>query len=233
MTGTLNALFIATALFVGMHFLLSSQAPRRTLQDRIGEGPFRAIYALVAGGSFVWMLFAYGAAPFVEVWSPPLALRWVPVLVMPISLFLILAGLTTPSPTAVGGDKMLQDSTGSPANGILRITRHPFLWGAALWALPHLCVRGDAASILLMGGIVVLSFGGMWHIDRRREALDHGAWGPMALTTSVIPFAAIASGRTTMDWQGIGWWRPVAALALYVVLFHLHEWIIGVSALPA
>ena len=39
-------------------------------------------------------------------------------------------------------------------------------------------------------------------------------------------------GRTTMDWKGIGWWRPAAALVLYAVLLHLHPRLFGVSALP-
>ena len=233
MIGSLNALFAATVLFVGLHFALSSHSLRGPLIEKIGEGAFRGLYALAAGASFVWMLFAYGDAPLAAVWSPPPGLRWVPVLVMPVALFLAVAGLTTPSPTAVGGEKMLQDAAGSPAVGILRITRHPFLWGAALWALAHLCVRGDAASIVLMGGILVLALGGMHHIDRRREAAPDGAWGPMALTTSAIPFAALISGRTTMDWKGIGWWRPTLALALYVALLQFHEWLFGVSALPA
>ena len=58
-------------------------------------------------------------------------------------------------------------------------------------------------------------------------------WGPIKLTTSVIPFAAAASGRTKIDWPGIGWWRPVGALALYVLLLHAHAWLFGVDALPA
>ncbi len=232
MSGSLNALFAATVLFVGGHFLLSSQAVRGALLQRVGDGQFRLIYSLAVGAAFVWMLIAYGDAPYQEVWSPPEGMRWIPILVMPVALFLFLAGVTTPSPTNIGGEKVLADQTGSPAVGIVTVTRHPFLWGAALWALSHLCVRGDAASIVLLGGILVLALAGMWHIDKRRESLPDGAWGPMAMTTSAIPFAAILAGRGSIDWKGIGWWRAVAALALYVVLLYAHEWIFGVSALP-
>ena len=69
-------------------------------------------------------------------------------------------------------------------------------------------------------------------IDRKRERQFGSAWGPIAMTTSVIPFAAIARGRTQMDWAGIGWWRPALAIALFVVLQYAHAWIFGVSALP-
>ena len=65
----------------------------------------------------------------------------------------------------------------------------------------------------------MLAFGGMAHIDGRRgrDALG-AAWGPIELTTSVIPFAAIASRRAIMDWAGIGWQRPAGGVAIYLAL---------------
>ncbi len=62
----------------------------------------------------------------------------------------------------------------------------------------------------------------------RREASLGAAWGPVKLTTGVVPFAAIANGRAELDWKGIGWWRPAGALALYAALMHAHAWIVGV-----
>src|SRR3546814_15873667 len=89
----------------------------------------------------------------------------------------------------------------SPAVGILSITRHPFLWGTGLWALSHLLANGDLGSIVMMGGIDILSFGGMQHIDQRRESHLGASWGPMKLTTSVVPFAAALAGRTKVAWR--------------------------------
>lgn len=233
MMGSLNTLFLATVLFVAGHFLLSSRPPRRAMTELLGAQGFRIGYSLVALAAFVWMLRAYEAAPVTVVWYPPLAFTWVPVLVMPIALLLAVCGLTTPSVTMVGGESRLSDpSTHDVAPGMLRVTRHPFLWGTALWSASHLLVNGEAAEMILMAGILVLSLGGMKHIDLRRETELGSAWGPMALTTSALPFAALASGRTTMDWKGIGWWRPAVALALYAALLHLHPTIFGVSALP-
>src|SRR3546814_17614205 len=87
----------------------------------------------------------------------------------------------------------------SPAVGILSITRHPFLWGTGLWALSHLPANGDLGSIVMMGGIAILSFGGMQHIDQRRESHLGASWGQMKLTTSVVPFAAALAGRTKVE----------------------------------
>ena len=72
----------------------------------------------------------------------------------------------------------------------------------------------------------------MWHIDRRREASAGADWGPVKLTTSAIPFAAIVQGRARFDWAGIGLWRTALSLALYVALLHFHDRLFGVSALP-
>ena len=208
MLDSLHLLFAATLIFVASHFLLSSSTLRRQVMRSLAERGFRILYSLVALVTFVWMIKSYGAAPLVDVWVPPPALAWVPILVMPFALILGVAGLTIPSPTAIGGESRLAArDPGNPAPGILGVTRHPFLWGVSLWALSHLATNGDAATMILLGGLLVLVTGGMVHIDRRRAAALGAAWGPFAMTTSLVPFAAIASGRTEMDWAGIGWWH--------------------------
>ncbi len=232
MDAAFNALFAATLSFVGGHFLLSSAALRPRLVALLGVQGFRAAYSVAALAAFVWMVKAYGAASGTPLWTPPEALAWVPLLVLPAAFVLLVCALTTPNPTMVAGERLLDGTPGPPAGGILTLTRHPFLWATALWAGSHLTVRGDAASLLLMGGILVLSLGGMHHIDRRREAALGSAWGPFALTTSVVPFAAIAGGRTRPDWAGIGWWRPALGLALYAALLLIHPWLTGVAVVP-
>ena len=231
MLSGLNELLAATVLFVGAHFLLSSAQLRASMVQRYGESRFRGLYSLVVGVAFVWMVFAYGDAPFVELWPVTEPLRWVPLIVMPFAFILAVAGLTTRSPTLAGFESAAGDEL-NPAPGILRVTRHPFLWGAALWAASHLIANGDAASAVLTGGILLLSLGGMRHIDLRREASLDAAWGPVKLTTSAIPFAALIAGRTEMDWAGLGWWRPLLGLLLFAVVLGAHSVIFGVSPLP-
>ena len=233
MSGTLNALFIATLAFVAGHFVLSSTPVRRRLVRVLGQNGFLPAYSLAVTAAFFWMTSAYRAAPVVPVWEPPAALTWIPVLLMPVAVYLLVAGLTTRNPTLVGAERALTAGLPqNPAPGIISITRYPFLWGTALWAAAHLAVNGELADITMMGGILILSLGGMVHIDHRREEALGAAWGPVKLTTSVIPFAAILSGRTQLDWRGIGWWRPLAAVVIYVLILQIHAWM-GVSPLPA
>lgn len=228
-----EVLVAATALFVGGHFLLSSRALRVPLVRALGPSGFQLAYSALAAVSLVWMIAAYRAAPYIELWAAPPALAWLPILVMPFALILAVAGVTTPSPTMVGAERMVADERPDlPTHGIMTITRHPFLWGVALWAGSHIPVNGDIASLIFLGGLLALSLGGMRHIDQRRASALGAAWGPVELTTSTLPFAAIASGRATLDLPGIGWWRPVVALGLYVVLLHVHGPLIGVSPLP-
>ncbi len=230
MLGTLNSLIAATALFVGVHFVLSSRALRAPLVARMGEGPFLGIYSLIVVAAFAWMLLAFAAAPHLEVWSAPRFLAWLPIVIMPLACILVVAGLTTPNPTLAGGQ------LGGPADlrvsGVITITRHPFLWGTGLWALCHIPINGAAAPTVLFAGIAVLSYAGMAHIDARKATSLGAAWGPIALTTSVVPFAAAATKRTRVDWRGIGWPRVAGGLALYVVLFAAHAAVIGVDPHP-
>ena len=210
MEASLSSLAAATAIFVGGHFVLSSRTVRKPMAARLGAGPWRGLYA--------------------GLWPSPAWARYLPLLVMPVAAVLAVAGMSTRNVTLVGGEAAAEAP--DPAPGIMRVTRHPSLWAVALWALSHLPANGDAASLILMGGILVLAFGGMAHIDaRRRDALG-AAWGPIELTTSVIPFAAIASRRTTMDWAGIGWQRPAGGVAIYLALLFAHQALIGVSPLP-
>lgn len=229
MTQSLITLAIAAATFVGAHFILSSLSARGALSARIGEGGHRIVYSLVALGSFIWMLMSYGnAQPEAPIlWLGPAGLAMLPVLVMPIVCVLFVGAVTTRNPTAIGGERMAQDP--KPLGGIMTVTRHPMMVAFALFAAAHLAVNGDAASVILFGSILVLTIGGMLHIDHRRRVTMRSDWGPIALTTGIVPFAAALQGRTKIDWSGIGLGRLAGGLALYAALVFGHPWIAGVA----
>ncbi len=138
----------------------------------------------------------------------------------------MVAGLTTRNPTAVGGERLVGSERATA--GILSVTRHPFLWGTGLFSLVHLLANGDAASLILFGGMAVLSFGGMAAIDHKRRLALGTAWQTLAGRTSGLPFLAALQRRARIDWDGIGWWRPVLGLALYAGILLSHGLLFGV-----
>lgn len=229
MIGTIESLALAAAAFVGGHFILSSLPVRQGLTGMIGENGFRGLYSVVAIASFVWMLYAYGAAPYVELWALNDGLRLVPIAILPFACLFAVVGITTRTPTGVGGEKLLDDP--HPVRGIATITRHPFLWGVALWGIAHMIANGDVGSLILFGGLTILALGGMAHIDHRRREAAGAGWGPVALSTSAVPFLAAIQGRTKIDWAGIGITRPLAGLAVYVVFLAAHGSLFRVPAL--
>lgn len=93
---------------------------------------------LVAAASFVGivlMVFGYRGAEVVDIWYPSAAMRHVNNLLMLVSIYLFAAsGMKT---------------------AIARKFRHPMLTGVIIWAVAHLLVNGDLASIILFGGMLV------------------------------------------------------------------------------
>jgi uncharacterized membrane protein len=88
------------------------------------------------------------------------------------------------------------------------------------------------AGLVLFGGMAVLALGGMAHIDHRRRVAMGPDWGPVALTTSAIPFLAAIQGRHRIDWRGIGWARLAGGIALAGALPFLHPWLSGKTIVP-
>jgi uncharacterized membrane protein len=115
---------------------------------------------------------------------------------------------------------------------MLRITRHPFLWGVAIWALGHLLVNGDAASLILFGSLLALALFGTASIDAKRKRVLGPKWNPFAVITSNAPFLAILQGRQHLSLREIGWWRIALAVAIWALLAWAHPWFTGVTALP-
>jgi len=215
----MEALALATAAFLATHFV-SSTPLRPALVNAIGEWPYRGAYSLVAFLTLGWMIWAYAQAPREALlWTP---LRLVPLLAMPLALVLIVTGYWR-NPSLVGAEKLLKSE--DPARGMIRITRHPLMWGVMLWAAAHILARADAKSIVFFGGFLVLAALGTVLMDHRKR--NDPDFRRFAAVTSNIPFLAIAQGRNRLAWREIGWTRPAAGLALFAALFIFHAALFG------
>lgn len=219
-------LALATLVFLATHFVASTPV-RGSLVESIGEKAYLGAYSLVSFLTLGWMAWAYLRAPFVPLWEIPGVRLW-PLVVMPFSLILVAAGVMAKNPSAVGQAAALK--AGDSARGILRVTRHPVMWGIALWAAVHLLARGDVASILFFGGFLVLALAGTALIDARKADALGEEWARFAAATSNVPFSAIVEGRNHFSAGEIGLARIATGLAAFAVMLAIHPWLFGVRA---
>lgn len=226
----MTSLALATLFFLGIHVFVSGTALRGALVARIGDKAFRGSFALASLGAIVWMSRAYAAAPAVSLWPSGSGTRTVVLILMAFAFLLVAIGMATPSPTALGAEKLLAEP--EPARGILRVTRHPFLSGVAVWAACHVVANGDAASLVFFGGFLCLALVGPLLIDRKRRAAAPAGWERFAAVTSIVPFAAILGGRNSFVAGELGRGGVAIGLALYALFLVLHPWLFGVSPFP-
>jgi uncharacterized membrane protein len=226
----MSSLVLAAATFLALHVVVSGTRLRDVIVGAIGDGLYRGLFALASLATLVWMARAYAAAPGLHLWQAPQSVHWLAVLLGLPAALLVTIGLTTPNPTTTGAEGLLAE--GVPVRGIVRVTRHPFLGGVAIWALAHLLVNGDAASLVLFGTLLALALLGPRLIDAKRARAYGQRWAAFAAQTSVLPFAAIAAGRTRLVVSEIANWRLLLGVVVYVALLAGHRWLIGVPALP-
>jgi uncharacterized membrane protein len=214
-------LALASAAFLATHFV-SSTPLREAIARRAGEKAYLGLYSLLAFATLGWMIWAYrGAAPQ-ALWP---GLKLLPAIVMPFALILMVAGMLGKNPTAVGQSRLLHAD--DAARGMLRVTRHPLMWGIMLWAFAHLLARGTLNGAIFFGTLLALAALGTLAIDARKARTLGDDWRRFAARTSNIPFVAIAQGRNRFAPGEIGLVRTAFGLILYGGLFVSHAWLFG------
>jgi uncharacterized membrane protein len=124
-------------LFLGAHVFVTMRNQRAALISRMGFGPYRGLFALVAIAGLVLIGFGfarYRAAGVIPLWYPPAWTRHIVVAAMwPASIAFVAAYI--------------------PGN-IKRVLKHPMLVGVKTWAVAHLCANGDLGGIILFGSVL-------------------------------------------------------------------------------
>jgi uncharacterized membrane protein len=222
------SLVAASSFFLLIHFGVSGTRLRDVLVARLGAGRYRGAFAVASLVGIVWMTRAYRRAPAVDLWGQLIGFRPLAFALVFIAFLFVGIGLATPSPTRVGMETKLAQGT-EIVRGIVRITRHPFLWGVGLWAFVHLIVNGDLASLILFGSLLLLALGGTVSIDAKRRRSFGDQWSTFIQATSNVPFAAIAAGRNQLRpaLREIGFLRPAIAVAAYALFFVFHGRLFG------
>jgi uncharacterized membrane protein len=131
-------LFIGIVVFLGVHSLTTFRETRTRLIERLGPGPFKGLYSVVAIAGFVlivWGYSLYQAEGLIRVWTPPVWTRHLTIGLMWFA-FVALACMY-PAPSKIRG-----------------WLRHPMLVAIKIWALAHLLANGDAGGMLLFGSFL-------------------------------------------------------------------------------
>jgi uncharacterized membrane protein len=218
----MEMLVLASAAFLLTH-LASGTPVRAKLVAALGEWPYRGLYSAAAFLTLGWAIWAYAHAPAQDLlWTP---LRHLPVAVMPFAFILAIGGLAR-NPTAVGAERLLKSD--EPARGMIRITRHPFMWGVMLWTGAHILANADAKSLVFFGGLLLVAALGTLSQEKRKARAAGEDWQRFAAVTSHLPFAAVMQGRNRIAWREIGWKGPILGLVMFAVFFGAHPWLFGV-----
>jgi len=70
----LALLILGLAIFVGVHWFTTMRGHRAALIARVGEGPYKGLYSLVALIGFVLICYGFGqyrATGWIDIWDPP------------------------------------------------------------------------------------------------------------------------------------------------------------------
>jgi len=224
-------LTLAAIFFSGTHLGIAGTPLRDTLVKLLGERGYLLVYAALSLVAIAWLVDAYKIAPRIPTWGELYVLQPAALVLMLPAFLLVVIGLTTPSPTLVGAEGLLKRE--NVVTGILRVTRHPFLMGVALWAMVHLLVNGDLASLVFFSSLFVLVVAGARSIDAKRAARMGDEWTVFAAQTSILPFAAIVRGRNRFVVSEIGGWRILLSVGLYLAFLYFHPRLFGVSPVGA
>ena len=225
----MSAFLVSIGVFVGSHLILPIPAIRNRLIGVLGRRAYLFVYSLLSIGLIIWVVAEARQAPFVALWRQQPWNALVPLLLVPIAAWFLIAGLSQPNPLSIS----FRAGTNSAAGPIVRITRHPVLWAFFLWAASHVVANGDRVSLILFGGLGIFAIVGFKLVDlRSRRRLGDERWAELSASTSIIPFAAVLTGRTQLAWT---WQMTASAVAAAIAtiwfVFEGHLRLIGADPL--
>jgi uncharacterized membrane protein len=220
-------LALASAAFVGTHFLMSHPL-RASMVGALGEKGFAGVYTLVSLATFGWMIWAYPAAAAEApqpLWDAGRAGFGAATLLMWLGSVLFIGSLRR-NPAFPRPGKPIEKF--DEPNGVYAITRHPMMWGFALWGVVHAIVNPTTASLILAATIAFLALVGAALQDSKKEQLMGEVWRDYRARTSFVPYGnglksadAFALVGGTLLWLVATWahaalgYRPAGIWAFF------------------
>ena len=218
----LLSLIAAAIAFVGVHFALSHPL-RAPLVTMMGEQAFQGVYSVLVLGSVVWMGLAFrasdaGAVVFPWGYTTP---EWIAASVLSLLAMVLIVAASTPSnPTlAVPG---AEDALVAEPVGALRVTRHPMMWGFALWALAHVIAAPTARTVVVASAVAFMALVGARALDLKKRRQFGQAWDGFARRTTFFPRLHRINAIPPIAW--------VIGSIVWLAASWLHEPLGGVAA---
>lgn len=183
----LGWLALASAAFVGTHFLLSHPLRAVTVAG-LGEKGFALLYTVVAFATLIAMWWNYGPAADnapTPLWDAGQAGLVVATLLMWLGSILFVGSLRRNPAFPRPGEPIKRIDA---ARGVFAITRHPMNWGFALWAVVHIIANPTLASLTVSAAILILAIGGSIGQDIKKDKLLGEVWREWKSRTSFVPF---------------------------------------------
>ncbi len=221
MNPALVILIAASLAFVGSHFALSHPL-RQPLVRVVGDKGFAAVYSLVALATFAWMVIAFRQVPpyGVVAWTGTDEVSWTIASALTLIALVLFLGSLMGNPALPGPAP--QGLADKQPGGVFRVTRHPMMWGFALWALAHLIVAPTSRTLVLCLAIGGLALVGAHMQDRKKQALVGADWTAWEAKTSYWP------RWRNLPEAGLTLWA--VSIVLWLAITWAHVWMAYVPA---
>jgi uncharacterized membrane protein len=217
------SLIYANAAFMAVHFVLSHPL-RRGLVTVMGETVFLGLYSLLSLGTFAWIVMAFRqtGADGRMLWDGSGDLLWALSSVLTLIAIALLIGSLRGNPALPQTSR--EAVVAAQPVGAFAVTRHPMMWGFAIWAAAHILVMPNARTTLTAFAMGWLALAGAHLQDRKKRALIGRAWRDWEARTSFAPRLSGLAALGAVNW--------LAAIALWLVATWLHIWLAGITAGP-
>lgn len=218
MQQSLALLTLANAAFVGTHFAMSHPL-RAPMVRALGENGFMIVYSLVSAVTLALVYFAFNAAPPGDLPGSGQA-GWILATLLTLPAMILFAGSMIGNPALPTPDA--EEQARARPGGVFRVTRHPMMWGFALWALSHIVMWWSMRTAITAFFIGVLALVGAHLQDRKKQRLMGEAWISWESKTSYWP------RWHKLGTAGLAPWA--AGIALFAGLSWLHWPLGGIEA---
>ncbi len=180
-----NQLILFLALFLLQHFAMSHPL-RAPMVSKLGEKGFQAVYSVLSLLPFYFAIQAYQQiAPGASYWAVGPVIWWAATVLMWVGSVLFVGSFVgNPALPQPGAQQM----AARQPHGVFRITRHPMMWGFALWSVVHVMIAPRAEVMVLCGAILFMALAGAAGQDKKKQRQLGADWTHWQKATSFVPF---------------------------------------------